>query len=202
MLKDGVIVPMSQYEIVVAGPNPHTCCTNHGYVVSLDPKDGSQQWRYDTMPEAKPVRDRGDGKFLYGPSGAPIWDSPAINEKLGLVYVGTGESNSPPLSLNTDAIIAMGSPTASSGGACRAPTKTSISPDAGHILSRTSKLAKDTVYRDVDFGASLVLAPLANGKEAMFAGQKSGTVWAVDPATGVLLWRNDLGVGSPLGGIH
>ena len=55
--------------------NTETCCDNHGYVLSLDPKTGAQQWRYDTMEDAKPIRDRGDGKMLHGPSGAPIWNS-------------------------------------------------------------------------------------------------------------------------------
>ena len=84
-----------------------TCCTNHGYVLSLDPTTGKQQWRYDTMEDAKPIRDRGDGKMLHGPSGAPIWNSPVVDEKRGLIYFGTGESNSPPAHRNTDALIAV-----------------------------------------------------------------------------------------------
>ncbi len=96
VLPDRVIVPVSQYEISVAARNDQVCCNNHGYVLSLSPKDGSQQWRYDTMPDATPIRDRGDGKMLYGPSGAPIWDSPGIDLKHRLVFVGTGEANSPP----------------------------------------------------------------------------------------------------------
>jgi len=79
-----------------------TCCTNHGFVLSLEPATGKQQWRYDTMPDAKPVRDRGDGKMLLGPSGAPIWNSPVVDETRGLIFFGTGESNSPPAHRNTD----------------------------------------------------------------------------------------------------
>ena len=36
----------------------------------------------------------------------------------------------------------------------------------------------------MDFGASLILGRLSDGRELVFAGQKSGTVWALDPATG------------------
>ena len=36
----------------------------------------------------------------------------------------------------------------------------------------------------------------------MFAGQKSGTLWALDPDTGKVLWRRDIGTGGPVGGIH
>jgi len=60
----------------------------------------------------------------------------------------------------------------------------------------------DTVYRDVDFGASMVLGVLGAGEEIMFAGQKSGTVWALNPETGKVIWRTPLGTGGPMGGIH
>src|SRR5690606_10917170 len=61
---------------------------------------------------------------------------------------------------------------------------------------------EDTVYRDVDFGASVILAEV-DGKDLIFAGQKSGTLWALDPDNnGKLVWRRDFGEGSPSGGIH
>src|SRR5690606_29246452 len=60
----------------------------------------------------------------------------------------------------------------------------------------------ESVFRDVDFGASVILGKLPNGEDVLFAGQKSGTVWALDPDDGTLIWRQDFGVGSPLGGIH
>ena len=47
------VVPISQFEISVGGDNKVSCCNNHGVVLSLDPKTGQQQWRYDTMPEAQ-----------------------------------------------------------------------------------------------------------------------------------------------------
>src|SRR5262249_47673997 len=50
ILKDRIIVPVAQFEIAAAGDDKVLCCTNHGYVLSLDPKTGAQQWRYDTMP--------------------------------------------------------------------------------------------------------------------------------------------------------
>ncbi len=202
VLKDRVLVPMSQYEIVVAEPNARRCCEEHGYVLSLDPKDGSQQWRYDTMEAAKPIRDRGDGKQLYGPSGAPIWTSPAVDEARGLVYFGTGESNSPPVSKNTDAMIAVNLADGKERWSLQGTDNDIYLSGCGpHPRPDQLNCAKDTVYRDVDFGASMVLDHAA-GKDVMFGGQKSGTVWAVDAPTGKLLWRNDLGSGSPLGGIH
>jgi polyvinyl alcohol dehydrogenase (cytochrome) len=61
---------------------------------------------------------------------------------------------------------------------------------------------RQSVFRDVDFGASVILGRRSNGKDIVLAGQKSGTVWALDPDTGKLQWRRDFGEGSPLGGIH
>lgn len=203
VLKNRIIVPVSQYEISVAGSNNQVCCNNHGYVVSLDPKDGSQQWRYDTMEDAKPLRDRGDGKMVFGPSGAPIWNSPSVDEARGLIYFGTGEANSPPVSVNTDAIIAIGLNDGKERWSMQA-TKRDIFTSGCSPVPRKEQLNcfSDTVFRDVDFGASMIRAKLNHGTEIILGGQKSGTVWALEPTSGRMLWRRDLGTGGPLGGIH
>ena len=205
ILKDRVIVPVSQFEISFAADNKHECCTNHGYVLSLDPKTGAQQWRYDTLPEAKPIRDRGDGKQLLGPSGAPIWNSPVVDEKRGLVYFGTGESNSPPAHKNTNALIAIDLKTGKEKWAFHA-TKDDIFNSGCGASPKPEQLncmkAPETVYRDVDFGASLILGTHADGKQLVYAGQKSGSVWALEPDTGKVVWRTPIGTGGALGGIH
>lgn len=203
VLKDRIIVPVSQFEIMVGGDNSQTCCTNHGYLLSLDPKTGAQQWRYDTMEEAKPLRDRGDGKMLYGPSGAPIWNSPVVDEKRGLVYFGTGESNSPPAHRNTDALIAVRLADGKEAWSMQATARDIFNTACGPKPRPDQyNCVSDTVYRDVDFGASVVLGKLSSGKEVLFAGQKSGTVWALEPATGKVLWKRDIGFGGPMGGVH
>jgi polyvinyl alcohol dehydrogenase (cytochrome) len=49
----------------------------------------------------------------------------------------------------------------------------------------------------------VIIAQRADGSDVLLAGQKSGTVWALDPDRGgKLVWRQDFGEGSPLGGIH
>ncbi len=205
ILKDRVIVPVAQFEIVFAGQNKVTCCNNHGYVLSLDPKTGEQQWRYDTMPEATLTRDRGDGQPLMGPSGAPIWNSPVVDEKRNLVYFATGESNSPPAHKNTDAVIAIDLKTGKEKWSYHA-TRSDIY-NIGCDLNPDPKLlnctkAPETVFRDVDFGASVILGTQSNGKQLVYAGQKSGSVWAFDPDTGKVVWRKPLGTGGALGGVH
>ena len=203
VLRDRIIVPVSQFEIMVASSNAVTCCTNHGYVLSLDPATGKQQWRYDTMEEAKPLRDRGDGKMLWGPSGAPIWNSPVVDEKRGLIYFGTGESNSPPAHRNTDALIAVGLKDGRERWSMQATERDIYNVGCtAKPKAEQYNCVSDTVYRDVDFGASLVLGRVAGGRELLFAGQKSGTVWALEPDTGKVVWRRDIGTGTANGGIH
>ncbi|MEP7209461.1 MAG: PQQ-binding-like beta-propeller repeat protein [Alphaproteobacteria bacterium] len=205
VLKDRIIVPVAQFEIAAAGDDKVLCCTNHGYVLSLDPKTGEQQWRYDTMPDATKVRNRKDGQPYYGPSGAPIWNSPAVDEKRGLVYFGTGEANSEPTHKNTDALIAIDLKTGKEKWSFQATGRDiylyGCGP-TGRVPANRQNCSQDTVYRDVDFGASLILGKMKNGKELVYAGQKSGAVWALDPDTGKVVWTTPIGTGSALGGVH
>ncbi len=205
ILKDRMIVPVSQGEITAGADTKIECCTNHGMVLSLDPKTGAQQWRYDTMPDATVQRDRGDGKPLKGPSGAPIWNSPAVDEARGLIYFGTGESNSPPAHKNTNALIAIGLADGKEKWSFQATSDDIYNSGCG-LNPRADQLnctkPPETVFRDVDFGGSSVLGRQSNGKELVYSGQKSGSVWALEPETGKVVWRTILGTGGPSGGVH
>ena len=54
---------------------------------------------------------------------------------------------------------------------------------------------------DKDFGGSAVLLEREEG-DILLAGQKSGDLWALNPATGALLWNQRIGTGTALGGNH
>jgi len=202
LYKDRVYAPISQYEITIGGNDKYACCKTHGAVSALDAATGKIIWTAHTMEEAQPVRDRGDGQMLFGPSGAPIWNSPAIDEKRGVLYVGTGEATSEPAAKTTDAILAIDLKDGSIRWSFQATANDIFLGGCG-VRGKGLNCAKDTVARDVDFGASLILAQRANGADILLAGQKSGTLWALDPDNeGKLVWRQDFGDGSPLGGIH
>jgi polyvinyl alcohol dehydrogenase (cytochrome) len=200
--EDRVYVPISQYEIGLGANNDHECCKSHGAVTALDAATGNKIWTADTMPDAKPVRDRGDGKMLWGPSGAPIWNSPAIDARRGVLYVGTGEATSEPAAKTTDAILAIDLKDGSIRWSFQATENDIFLVGCGRN-SKALNCPRESVSRDVDFGASVVIARRADGTDILLAGQKSGTLWALDPdEQGKVLWRRDFGEGSALGGIH
>ncbi|MAP94445.1 MAG: hypothetical protein CMK07_05785 [Ponticaulis sp.] len=202
LVGDKVFVPSSMAEIMMGANNAHECCKTHGGVVALDAMTGELVWDYHTMPMAEPVRDRGDGKMLYGPSGAPVWNSPSIDLARGQLYIGTGEATSPPAHVNTDALIAVDLETGEENWAFQATANDIYlvgcrSEEQLNCVPRT-----ETVYRDVDFGASTILAVNSDGQDLVLGGQKSGTVWAMNADTGEVVWRRDIGTGGPSGGIH
>src|SRR5260370_911704 len=56
---------------------------------------------------------------------------------------------------------------------------------------------------DFDFGSSPILTHAPDGRELLLAGQKSGIVWAIDPAKkGEIVWQTRVGVGSTNGGVQ
>lgn len=200
--KDRVYVPISQYEITVGADPKHECCKTHGAVTALDAVSGDKIWTMHTMEDAKPLRDRGDGQMYFGPSGAPIWNSPAIDEKRGLLFVGTGEATSEPAHANTNAMLAINAKDGSLRWSFQAtPDDIFLGGCRPGSTNLNCPKAK-SVFRDVDFGASMMLVTTSQGKDLVIGGQKSGEVWALDRDTGKVVWRQAFGTGSPLGGIH
>lgn len=196
-----VYVPGSQNEILHGATESYLCCKTHGIVAALDAATGKQLWLTHTMEDAKPVRDRGDGQMLWGPSGAPIWTSPVIDAKRGVLYVGTGEATSAPAHKHTDAVLAIDLKDGSIRWSMQATAKDIFL--SGCSRGASLNCEKDTVYRDVDFGASLILAQRPDGSDVVLAGQKAGTLWALDPDhKGKVVWKQQFGTGSAGGGIH
>jgi polyvinyl alcohol dehydrogenase (cytochrome) len=197
-----VYVPLSASEINVGADEKYECCKTHGAVLALNSINGHNVWTTHMMEDAKPVRDRGDGKMLWGPSGAPVWNSPSIDAKRGVLYIGTGEATSAPAAPNTDAILAIALKDGSIRWSFQA-TQNDIFLSGCMNKRDGLNCPKEGHFRDVDFGASTIIAQRSNGKDVILAGQKSGTLWALDPDNGgKVLWQRDFGTGSPIGGIH
>jgi len=206
---DKIVVPISAIDVANSMRPNFACCKAHGAVALLNAADGKVLWTWHTMPDAKPLgRKNSQGVEMFGPSGAPIWSSPSVDVKAGVVYAATGENTSPPATNTSDSLVALdlasgkqkwvfqalendvwnmscpiGSPT---GG--RAPGPNCFFAGEGSVL------------RDHDFGGGPVIWR-GKGKTLILGGQKSGDVWALDTA-GKKVWHQQFGKGSALGGVH
>ena len=205
---DKLIVPISASDVARAMSAQYVCCTGHGTVAALDTATGKLLWTAHTMETAKPLgRKNAQGTEMYGPSGAPIWNTPAVDLKAGLVYTGTGENTSPPNTKTSDAILALDLNT----GALRWSFQ-ALERDIWNMSCHGGKsdgpncfftANGESVLKDFDFGAGPILAQGAGGRPVVLAGQKSGNVWALDPAKkGAVLWSKRFGEGTALGGVH
>ena len=101
-------VPVSSLEEGTAVIPSYECCTFRGSVVSLDAATGKQIWKSYTIAEqSKPTKKNAVGTQLYGPSGAPVWATPAVDAKLNRLYVTTGNNYSDPTSSMSYSFLAM-----------------------------------------------------------------------------------------------
>ena len=178
----------------------YECCKFRGNLVSLDAATGQRVWKTYLIEEPKPTKKNSVGAQLWGPSGAPIWGTPAIDPVKNAVYITTGNNYSDPGSSMSDAFVALDiasgkilwhrQMTASDAytAACRLPDKTNCADSNGP---------------DFDFGSSPILVTMAGGRRVLVAGQKSGIVHALDPdRDGAVLWQTRVGKGGTMGGVQ
>ncbi|WP_225099056.1 PQQ-binding-like beta-propeller repeat protein [Streptomyces sp. CoH27] len=169
--------------------------TFRGSVVALSVATGKVLWRTRTVP--------------LGYTGGSVWSStPVVDHETGLLYVDTGNNYSVP------------------PGVCTRPFQTGCTPPSpddhidsilalrlktGRIAWSRSSLSADSWTfphpegPDYDFGSGPNLyTTKVKGKRTRLlgAGQKSGVYWAVDPATGKVVWQTQVGPGGIIGGIE
>ncbi len=199
---DRLYVPLSSYEVAASGSPTHECCYSHGGVMALDATDGAPLWQWHATPEAKRQGDNADGQPLYGPSGAAVWTTPAVDVKRNRLYFGTGENLSHPATDTSDAIIALDLDTGELAWRFQA-----IAGDVWNAACLNGGAnCPENAGGDFDFGASVIIAQTPEGRDVLLAGQKSGEVFALDPDTtapdGTVLWRKRISQGTTNGGIH
>jgi polyvinyl alcohol dehydrogenase (cytochrome) len=202
-----IIVPISSSGVGRGADPKHECCEGHGAVVALDASNGEKLWTAHTMEDAKYTgKVSATGVKLRGPSGAPIWSTPSVDSKRGLVYAGSGQATSLPATNTSDAVLAIDVATGELQWTFQA-----LARDVWHLGCQFDPTksgpncpsADDSVLKDYDFGAGVVIGKRRDGRDILLAGQKSGDLWGIDPdAQGKVLWRQTFGMGTPLGGIH
>jgi polyvinyl alcohol dehydrogenase (cytochrome) len=200
ILHDGTLyVPMSSTEVVSAFIPEYECCTFRGGVVALDAQTGTRKWTFNTVPEPRPIRINDAGTQMYGPSGAPVWSVPTVDEKRGLLYIGTGENYTAPANELSDAIVALNL----EDGALVWANQTIAGDTWNGACGSTQSNCPEERGPDFDFGAPPILTTLPNGKDIILAGQKSGMVFGMDPDNdGETIWSARAGMGGYNGGIH
>ena len=188
---------VSSFEEVMAASPQYACCSFRGSVIALNAATGATIWKtYTIESPPQPVA----GTTFHGPSGAGVWSSPTIDEKLRRLYVTTGDNYSEPATDSSDSVLGLDLAT-------------------GKLLWKRQATAGD-IYNvgcdpgvrgacpeahghDFDFGQPVILMDLKNGRRALTAGQKSGIVYAFDPdADGKPLWTRRIGEGGTLGGVQ
>ena len=202
-LYDGrLFVPMSSREWATAADPNYACCTFRGGIAAFSAVDGKLLWKNFSIPE-KPV-DTGQRNPLdipiVGPSGAPIWNSPTVDAKRGLLYVGTGESYTSPAHDNSDAVLAFAIETGE-----LVWSKQLTAKDAWNMscFIGASYNCPEEDGPDMDIGAPPLLISLSSGKDILVVGQKNGFVYGMDPDNkGDIIWSRKVGLGGYAGGIH
>jgi polyvinyl alcohol dehydrogenase (cytochrome) len=204
-----VIVPISASGVVSGGNPTVECCIGHGAVTALSAKDGTKLWEWHaTGPAEYNGFVSSKGVKQKGPSGAPIWSVPTIDEKRNRVIITTGENTSHPATETSDAVIALDLDTGKTVWNFQATPADVWNMACGSSIERSGPNCPwhfdGGIGRDFDFGAQAIIAKGMGrgGKDIVLAGQKSGQVWALDADTGAKLWEQRVGEGTALGGIH
>jgi len=192
-------VPVSSLEVAQAGDPKYPCCSFRGSVVALDPSTGAVRWRAFTVVQPPAENGRtGHGTPILGPSGAPVWNSPTYDAAKGRIYFGSGENYSSPADDNSDAVFAVDAKTG------KRLWHTQLTKDdawnVGCMLGIDSCPKENGPDHDV--AASPLLIPLDAAHRILVVGQKSGEAWGLDPDSGAILWKRQLGHGGTQGGVH
>ena len=197
---DQIFVPLSSGEEVVAMQPNYSCCTFRGSLAALDLKTGQKQWQTFMITEPLlPTRMNANGVQMQGPAGAPIWASPTVDPKRGLVYVVTGDSYTDAATEGDDAIVALEMKTGKVRWRNQVTTHDNFIVGCGGPVKPAN--CPTPTGPDFDFGAAPILFKHGS-KQVLVAGQKSGIVYGIDPVNGRTLWKTAVGAGSPLGGVE
>jgi polyvinyl alcohol dehydrogenase (cytochrome) len=186
-------VPLSGTETLTGANLDYECCKSRGTVVAVDANNGNVLWRSQSIQE--PLRALGEnskGKQNFGPAGASVWNTPTVDAKRKVIYVGTGNSFGRLAAETSDSILAM-------------------RMEDGKIVWHHQEFAGDSFMNgcratnakdtncpeklgpDYDFGGSSAILETVNGKDILVAAGKGGVAIGLDPdAEGKLLWRTQL----------
>jgi polyvinyl alcohol dehydrogenase (cytochrome) len=201
LYRNRIYVPVSSFEETAGRDSRYECCKFRGSIVALDAYTGKVIWKsYTIQEEPKPFKKNSTGTQMYGPAGGAIWSAPTVDAKRGVIYGATGNSYTDVDTGHADAIMAFDLRT----GKVRWVNQ--VTPNDNFLVGcRQAGVGNcpEEAGPDYDFGSSVIIRTLRNGKQVLLAGQKSGVMYALDPDNdGKKLWEVKLGQGGALGGIE
>jgi polyvinyl alcohol dehydrogenase (cytochrome) len=199
--KNRIYVPVSSFEETAGRDNKYECCKFRGSIVALDAYTGEILWKsFTVQQEPRPFKKNSAGTQMYGPAGGAIWSAPTLDLKRKLIYAGTGNSYTDVETGHTDAVIALDMETG------KLIWVNQVTPRDNFLVGCRQAGTGNCPQQagpDHDFGSSVVLRTLPNGKQVILAGQKSGVMYALDPDDrGKKIWEVKVGNGGALGGIE
>lgn len=200
VVADSVLIPLSSLEEGASMDPAYPCCSFRGAVLRVDALTGAVIWRHHTI--AEPATQRGHnraGTPRFGPSGAQVWSAPTVDVNHGIVYIATGDNHSHPATDTSDAVLAV-----SLASGERLWQFQGVAGDVfnGVCMRGERSNCPDNAGPDHDMAAPAILVPDARGRPWLVAGQKSGVVHWLDPATGERHHQRRVAEGGILGGIE
>src|SRR5450755_2442874 len=170
-----------------------------GAVIALDAATGKLLWKAYMVPSNNGGGDSNKPGYY---SGNAVWEAtPVVDPRRGLLYVGTGNNYSVPDGVcTTPQHTGCTSPVADDYVDAMVALKLSNGTVAwaDHTLNGDLWTIPQPVGPDFDFGAGPNLftttSPVTGRPEQLLGiGQKSGVYWALDPATGKVVWQTTIG---------
>lgn len=199
-VQDGVaFVPAASWEETRSIDPAYPCCTFRGSVTAVRVRDGSLVWKTYLVDTPKRTGATAIGTETFGPSGAGVWSTPTVDAARGVLYITTGDNYSHPATATSDAVMALDLKT----GRIVWSQQTTPSDVYNSSCGSRGPNCPPESGPDYDFGSSAMLVRTPDGRDVLVAGQKSGVVYALDPANkGAFLWQARVGKGGTNGGVQ
>jgi len=182
-------VPISAWEGFQARSPDYPCCTAVGSVSALDAGTGKLIWKTYTIAERpQPTHKNSRGVQLWAPAGVPVWNTPTVDAKRHVLYVGTGDASTYPAPPTSDAILAL------ELGTGKLLWSQQVYKNDSFIVGcegtgRTENCPQ-VVGPDWDIPMSPMLENVAGGKTLIVFGTKPGEILALDAdKQGEQVWR-------------
>jgi len=197
-----LFVPVSSREESQVGDPRYPCCSFRGSIVALDATTGRRIWKtYSVSQVPGPTVKNSIGTQLYGPAGGAVWNTPTVDTKRNVLYVGTGNNFAPPSTEASDSLIALDLNTGQVRWAHQV-TENDIWNGSCRLPNREAAACPDKDAPDFDFTGSPLLVDAGGGRQLIVVGNKSGVIFGFDPdGRGKIVWQRRVANGGSGGGV-